>query len=79
VAIGNRFGSVVVACAVIVIAFGGAPNAAAQVFRVGDAGTMSVEKLIEAVALERAKARGVDYVRKSLKSDDIAKQAFLSG
>lgn len=54
-----------------------APPASAQI-RVGDAGTMSIEKLIEAVALEHAKARGVDYVRKSLKSDDIAKQAFLS-
>ncbi len=77
--IGNRFGFVIAACAVILIAFGSATrNAAAQIFRVGDAGTMSVEKLIEAVALERAKERGVDYVRKSLKSDDIAKQAFLS-
>jgi len=46
--------------------------------RLGDAGTMSIEKLVEAVAMEHAKKRGVDYVRKSLKSDDIAKQAFLS-
>lgn len=51
--------------------------AGAQI-RVGDAGTMSIEKLIEAVALENAKKRGIDYARKSLKSDDIAKQAFLS-
>ena len=36
------------------------------------AGTLILEEL------EHAKKRGVDYVRKSLKSDDIAKQAFLS-
>ena len=50
----------------------------AQKIRLGDAGTMSIEKLVEAVAMEHAKKRGVDYVRKSLKSDDIAKQAFIS-
>jgi NitT/TauT family transport system substrate-binding protein len=53
------------------------PAVAAQI-RLGDAGTMSIEKLVEAIAMEHAKKRGVDYVRKSLKSDDIAKQAFLS-
>lgn len=52
--------------------------ATAQTVRLGDAGTMSIEKLIEAVAMEHAKKRGVNYVRKSLKSDDISKQAFLS-
>ena len=52
--------------------------AASAPIRLGDAGTMSIEKLVEAIAMEHAKKRGVDYVRKSLKSDDIAKQAFLS-
>lgn len=76
---GNRFKSAIAAGAAVFAAFSfAAGDADAQKIRVGDAGTMSVEKLIEAVALEHAKARGVDYVRKSLKSDDIAKQAFLS-
>ena len=76
---GYRLGSVAFASAAFLIALSlASQNAVAQKIRVGDAGTMSIEKLIEAVALENAKARGVDYVRKSLKSDDIAKQAFLS-
>lgn len=64
--------------ALVAISLAFATQAATAQIRLGDAGTMSIEKLVEAVAMEHAKKRGVDYVRKSLKSDDIAKQAFLS-
>lgn len=70
----HSFAITIVAAAALLVP----QSTSAQKIRVGDAGTMSVEKLIEAVALEHAKKRGVDYVRKSLKSDDITKQAFLS-
>ncbi len=53
-------------------------NAMAQTIRVGDAGTMQIEKLIEAAAVARAGERGVDIKVQHLKSDDIVKQAFLS-
>ena len=72
----TNFTSKTVACVALALAFA-SPTATAQV-RLGDAGTMSIEKLVEAIAMEHAKKRGVDSVRKSLKSDDIAKQAFLS-
>lgn len=62
----------------VALALAVASPAAAAPIRLGDAGTMSIEKLVEAVAMEHARKRGVDTVRKSLKSDDIAKQAFLS-
>ena len=50
----------------------------AQKIVVGDAGTMQIEKLIEAAAFARARDRGVEIEVKHLKSDDIVKQAFLS-
>lgn len=76
---GIQFKPIVVAGAAVAVALTSISTAAmAQKIRLGDAGTMSIEKLVEAVAMEHAKKRGVDYVRKSLKSDDIAKQAFLS-
>ncbi len=72
----TKFSSIVVAIVAIAVA-SASPSASAPI-RIGDAGTMGIEKLIEAVALENAKKRGVDYIRLSLKSDDITKQAFLS-
>lgn len=46
--------------------------------RIGEAGVLSVDKLVELVALEYAKQRGFDYTLTALKSDDICKEAFLS-
>ena len=71
----TKINSIVVAIVAIAVA-SASPSASAPI-RIGDAGTMGIEKLIEAVALENAKKRGVDYIRLSLKSDDITKQAFL--
>lgn len=46
--------------------------------RIGQAGILTVEKLVDLVALEYAKKRGFDYEMKILKSDDVATQAILS-
>ena len=53
-------------------------SAAAEKIRIGEAGVLSVDKLVELVALEYAKQRGFDYQLTVLKSDDICKEAFLS-
>ena len=53
-------------------------NAIAEKVRIGEAGVLSVDKLVELVALEYAKQRGFDYQLSVLKSDDICKEAFLS-
>jgi NitT/TauT family transport system substrate-binding protein len=57
----------------------GFTSAYAEKMRLAEAGPADIKKLIDLVAFEHAKARGVDYEVKYFKSDDIASQAIMSG
>lgn len=51
----------------------------AETIRLAEAGPADIKKLIDTVAFEHAKARGVDYEVTYFKSDDIVTQAIMSG
>lgn len=57
---------------------GGLSSVHAEKMRLAEAGPADIKKLIDLVAYEHAKARGVDYEVTFLKSDDVASQAILS-
>lgn len=67
--------------AVMVLAFGIAAGAAApaQTITMAEADTITGENLVQLVAIERARERGVDVELVSLRSDDIVFQAVLNG
>jgi NitT/TauT family transport system substrate-binding protein len=59
------------------LVFCGATAAFAQKIRLAEAGPPDVKKIINLVAYERAKLRGVDYDVTFFKTDDLATQAIL--
>lgn len=68
------------ACALSLAAgLGLATTAAAEPITLAEADTLTGENLIQLVALERAKERGVEAEIISLKSDDVVFQAVLNG
>ena len=62
----------------ILVLVEGLSAARAEKVRLAEAGPPDIKKLIDLVAYEHAKARGVDYEVTYLKSDDIATQAIMS-
>ena len=65
---------VITACGMTAASF-----AAAQTITIAEADTITGENLVQLVAIERAKERGVDAELVSLRSDDIVFQAVLNG
>ena len=62
----------------ILVLVEGLSAACAEKVRLAEAGPADIKKLIDLVAYEHAKARGVDYEVTYFKSDDIATQAIMS-
>ena len=74
-----RAGLTCLLAALVTFAFmvGGNSSAQAQKLRLAEAGSADLKNLIDSVAFQHAKERGVDYDLVYLKSDDIATQAII--
>ncbi|MBL8671755.1 MAG: ABC transporter substrate-binding protein, partial [Alphaproteobacteria bacterium] len=72
----QRLGRAALAASVI-LGVGGIQGASAQTVRFAMGDVVSVETLCIVVALERAKARGVDYKLTSFAKEDLAIQAVI--